>query len=332
MEYKLGILDQSPIFPTKSAADALQSTIHLAQKAEEWGYDRFWVAEHHQSDDVAGVSPEVLISYLLAKTTSIKIGSGGVMLQHYSPYKVVENFHLLATLIPERVELGLGKAPGGFSLSTKALRYGASGSDIDFNERLITLQKLIDDSLDKNHPLYGVKALPKPKEILPTFLLGASTNSAKLAAELGMNFVFARFLNGSDSLLDEAVKVYRDVHPTGKFIVSVATFAAVSQEEAVEEADNYKVFKIFLKSGRSISVQTLEQVEAFRKQTDEPFEVKEQEVEMIAGNPEFVKEELDWLADAYQIDEFILHTPIRNEEKRLKSFELLGNLSLQSVE
>jgi len=331
MEYKLGILDQSPIFPGKSAVDALQSTIHLAQNAEEWGYHRFWVSEHHQSNDVAGASPEVLISHLLAKTTSSKIGSCGVMLQHYRPYKVVENFHLLSILEPGRVELGVGKAPGGFSLSTKALRYGASGSDIDFNDRLITMQKLIHDSLDKNHPLYGAEALPRPKEVLPTFLLGASANSAKLAAELGMNFVFARFLNGNNSILDEAVKVYRAVHPKGEFIVSVATFAAASQEEAEEEARNYKIFKIFLKSGRSVSVQSLEQVEAFRKQTDEPFEVKEQEVEMIAGNLEFVKEELDWLAAAYRIDEFILHTPIRNEEKRLKSFELLGNLSLQSV-
>ncbi|WP_068673565.1 LLM class flavin-dependent oxidoreductase [Oceanobacillus sp. Castelsardo] len=332
MDYKLGILDQSPIFPGKSAVDALQSSINLAQHAEKWGYHRFWVSEHHQSDDVAGVSPEVLISHLLAKTSSIKLGSGGVMLQHYSPYKVVENFHLLATLEPGRVELGLGKAPGGFSLSTKALRYGATGSDIDFDERLLTLQKLVHNSLDETHPLFGVKALPRPKEVLPTFLLGASTNSAKLAAELGMNFVFARFLNGSDSILDEAVKVYRDIHPKGKFIVSVATFAAASQDEAEEEARNYKIFKITLSSGRSVSVQSPEQVEEFRKQTDEPFEVTEREVEMIAGTPTFVKEELDWLADAYQIDEFILHTPILNEEKRLKSFELLGHLSLQSVE
>lgn len=331
MALKLGILDQSPIFPGKSATDALQSTIHLARKAEEWGYDRFWVSEHHQSAEVAGSSPEVLMSHLLAKTKSIKIGSGGVMLQHYSPYKVVEDFHILSTLTPGRVELGIGKAPGGFSLSTKALRYGSSGNDTDFNEKLTTLQEFVHDSLRKDHPLYGANPLPRPKEVLPTFLLGASANSAKLAAELGMNFVFARFLNGNDSILDEAVKVYRDVHPKGNFIVAIALFTALSQEEAEKEAKNYKIFKIFLKSGRSVSVQSLEQVEAFRKQTDESFEVKEQQVDMIAGNLEFVKNALDWLATAYQIDEFILHTPIRNEEKRLKSFELMSQLNVGVV-
>lgn len=126
MGYKLGILDQSPIFSEETTEEALEATVQLAQKAEEWGYNRFWVSEHHQSLDLAGSSPEVLIPYLLAKTSSIKIGSGGVMLQHYSPYKVAENFKVLSALAPERVELGVGKAPGGFSLSTNALQYGGA--------------------------------------------------------------------------------------------------------------------------------------------------------------------------------------------------------------
>src|SRR5699024_9818912 len=104
--YKIAILDQSPIFPGQTAGEALKSTMELAQKAEEWGYERFWVSEHHQTLDLAGTSPEVLISHLLAKTTSIKVGSGGVMLQHYSPYKVAEDFQLLSLLSPGRVELG----------------------------------------------------------------------------------------------------------------------------------------------------------------------------------------------------------------------------------
>lgn len=328
MSYKLGILDQSPIFSGKSAEDALESTIQFVQKAEEWGYERFWVSEHHQTLDLAGTSPEVLISHLLAKTTTIKIGSGGVMLQHYSPYKVVENFQLLSSLTPGRVELGVGKAPGGFSLSTKALRYGAAGSDIDFDERFTILNQFIHDALPEDHALYGAKALPKPKRKVPVFLLGASSNSARLAAEQGANFVFARFLNGNDDILREAVQEYRNIYPEGKFIVAIASFAAVTQEEAEEEARHYKIYKIHLESGRSLSVQSLEQVELFREQTRESFEVKEQEVDMIAGSPAFVKGELDQLAAAYEIDEFILHTPIQHEQKRLKSFELLSQLAV----
>lgn len=328
MLYKLGILDQSPIFSGKSAEDALKSTIQLVQKAEEWGYERFWVSEHHQVLDLAGTSPEVLISHLLAKTTSIKVGSGGVMLQHYSPYKVVENFQLLSLLTPGRVELGVGKAPGGFSLSTKALRYGAAGNDIDFEERFMTLNQFIHDALPEDHTLYGAKALPKPKEKVPVFLLGASASSARLAAEQKANFVFARFLNGNNDILQEAVQEYRKIYPGGKFIVAVASFAAATQREAEEEARHYKIYKIHLESGRSLSVQSLEQVELFREQTTESFEIKEQEVDMIAGSPEFIKEELDQLAATHVIDEFILHTPIQNEEKRLKSFELLSQLTV----
>ena len=160
MAYKLGILDQSPVFPGTSAAYALQQTIHLAQKAEEWGYNRFWVSEHHDTEQVAGSSPEILISHLLAKTNSIRVGSGGVMLQHYSPYKVVENFHLLSSLAPGRVDLGIGKAPGGLPLSTKALQFGSGSSQITFEERIVLLNNILTNELEDGHPLSGVQATP----------------------------------------------------------------------------------------------------------------------------------------------------------------------------
>lgn len=326
MAYKLGILDQSPIFPGKAAEEALQSTIQLAVNAEKWGYDRFWVSEHHQSLEVAGTSPEVLISHLLAKTNSINIGSGGVMLQHYSPYKIVEGFHQLALLTPGRVELGIGKAPGGFSLSTEALRYGGAGSEVSFEERFTILNHILHDTLPEDHDLYGAKALPVPREKIPVFLLGASPNSAKLAAEQSTHFVFAYFLNSNPDILQTAVQTYRDIYPEGKFIVAVACFAAETQVEAEKEAGDYKIYKIHLKSGRSLSVQSLEQVELFREQEEENFEVTEQEVNFVAGTPDFVKKVFDELVSDYQIDEFIIHTPIRNEAKRWKSFELLSQL------
>ena len=324
MALRLGILDQSPIFPGKTAYDALQSTMHLARQAEKWGYSRFWVSEHHQGADIAGSSPEVLISHLLANTNTIKVGSGGIMLQHYSPYKVAENFHLLATLAPGRVELGVGKAPGGFPLSTKALRFGTTANGGDFNERLAFLQQIASDTVQENHPLYGVKALPKPSEILPLFLLGASPNSARQAAELGMNFVFARFLNGNNSILEESVQAYRATNPNGKFIIAVTTFAAPDQKEAEELVRSQKIYKIFLESGKSFSVQSLEQLHAYEEQAVEPFHYEEQETSILAGTPEFVLEELNQLAKSYQVDEFILHTPIFNEKERLKSYQLLS--------
>src|SRR3954452_25486590 len=156
MSYQLSILDQSPITTGTTASDALQKTVQLAQKAEEWGYSRFWVSEYPHTELLAGSSPEVLISYVLARTNSIRVGSGGVMLQHYSPYKVAENFHVLSNLAPGRVDLGTAQAPGGLPLSTKALQYGTMNDGKDFEERLSFLKKLIEDSVDEEHPLSGI--------------------------------------------------------------------------------------------------------------------------------------------------------------------------------
>src|SRR5699024_4968309 len=133
-------------------------------------------------------------------------------------------------------------------------RNGAFGSAHDFAERFRTLNQFIHDSLPEEHPLYGAKALPRPERFVPVFLLGASVKSAKLAAEQGVGFVFARFLNGNDDVLKEAIQMYRDIYPTGKFITAIATFAAATQLEAEEEAANYKIFKIHFSSGRSLSV------------------------------------------------------------------------------
>lgn len=323
MAYKLGILDQSPILRGKSAFDSLQHTIQLAQKAEEWGYDRFWVAEHHHNEQLAGSSPEVLISHLLARTNTIQIGAGGVMLQHYSPYKVAENFHVLATLAPGRVDLGVGKAAGGFPLSTKALQYGTINDGRDFDERLTFLGNIINDAIEQEHPLAGIQALPKPPESPDIFLLGASANSARLAASLGINFVFAGFLNSGDKILEEAVHAFREKSHDGSFIMAVAALAAPTQKEADTLVWDNQLFQITLSSGRTLRVQSQDQLREFEKQTKETFKVEEKEAGMIAGTPSVVKAELDRLHQTYQIDEFILHTPIQQEAERMYSFQLL---------
>jgi len=329
LSYKLSILDQSPMFSGFSAFDALQKTVQLAQKAEEWGYSRFWVSEHHHSDQVAGSSPEVLISYLLAQTNSIRVGSGGVMLQHYSPYKVAENFHVLSNLAPGRVDLGIGKAPGGLPLSTKALQYGTVNDGKDFEERLSFLKKLIEDSVDEEHPLSGIQATPFPQEKPEVFLLGASSRSAKLAGNLGLSFVFAKFINSDDKVLEEATNVYREVFPNGRFIISLAVIAAPSQTEAEELVGERKIVKVHLQSGKTVTVQSLEQAEAYGKQVGEPYDITVQEADIITGTPIYVKRVLDELHKTYRVDEFILHTPIEKVDERIRSFQLLSPLYLR---
>ncbi|MFE4812125.1 LLM class flavin-dependent oxidoreductase [Peribacillus simplex] len=328
MSYKLGILDQSPIFPGASAFDALQQTINLARHAEEWGYTRFWVSEHHHAEQLAGSSPEVLISYLLAQTKSIRVGSGGVMLQHYSPYKVAENFHVLSNLSPGRVDLGIGKAPGGLPLSTKALQFGTVNDGKDFEERLSFLKKIIENSVNETHPLAGIQATPLPSEKPEMFLLGASTDSARLAAELGIDYVFARFINSNETVLEDASHIYQSINPSGSFKVSVSVIAAPTQQEAEQLTGDQKIVKVHLQSGRSVTVQTLEQAELFGKQSGESYEIEEQDSNIIAGTPSYVKEVLTNLHEKYGVDEFILHSPILKEAERFRSFQLLSPLQL----
>jgi luciferase family oxidoreductase group 1 len=332
MSYKLGLLDQSPIFPETSAYYAFQQTINLVQKAEEWGYERFWVSEHHHMKQVAGSSPEILMSNLLARTKSIRIGSGGVMLQHYSPYKVAENFNVLSTLAPGRVDLGVGKAPGGFPLSTKALQFGTVNDGSDFEGRLALLKDIVEDSINPDHPLAGIEALPKPPEIPGVYLLGASASSAQVAGELGIHFVYARFINSENDELEKAAKVYRSKNPKGRFIVSVAVVAAPDQQEAEELASSHKLYKVQLQSGRSLTVQSLEQAQSFGREATEPYEIVERAADIIAGTPSHVNGVLEKLHEKHHIDEFILHTPILKEEERFRSFQLLSpNYSAKSA-
>jgi luciferase family oxidoreductase group 1 len=329
MSYELGILDQSPIFPESTASDALQQTVKLAKKAEEWGYSRFWVSEHHHTEQLAGASPEVLVSYLLAQTKSINIGSGGVLLQHYSPYKVAENFNVLANLAPGRVDLGIGKAPGGLPLSTRALQYGTVNDGKDFEERFSFLKKLIENSVDDTHPLYGIQATPLPQVKPQTFLLGASVSSAKLAAEQATTFVYGLFFNSNRNELEAAAREYHSTYPEGRFIVGIAVVASPSQQEAESLASEYsKIVKVHLQSGRTVKVLTREQAELFGKQAGEPYEIEEQESEIVAGTPAYIKEVLDDLHKKYDIDEFILHTPVQKEEERYRSFKLLSPIKV----
>lgn len=327
MAYQLGILDQSPVFPGLSNYDALQKTISLAQMAEEWGYSRFWVSEHHHSNTIAGSSPEVLVSYLLAKTKRIRVGSGGVMLQHYSPYKVAENFHVLSTLAPGRVDLGIGKAPGGLPLSTKALQYEKENKGEDIEVRLQFLQHLIQNNMPSNHEFFGIEATPVPPVKPEVYLLGASQSSAKLAANLEISFAFARFINNDDLVLKEAAHLFKNRHPKGNFIASVAIIAAPTEREAKELASNQKIVKVHLASGRTLTLQTIEQAEKFGKESGETFEIEEQDANIIHGTPLTLKQQLDQFHMAYQIDEFMLHTPILDVEKRIQSFKLLGELT-----
>lgn len=327
MKYAINILDQSPIYENETAYEALQATINLSKIAESSGYKRFWVAEHHNMDEVAGVSPEVLIAHLLAHTQTIEIGSGGVMLQHYSPYKVAENFHLLENLAPGRVNVGIGKAPGGLQLSTEALKYG-NDSAIDFTERIKLFKHFLNQDLPAIHPLANVEAKPLPERNLDLFLLGGSFESARLATAIEAHYVFARFINNRAEVLEKIGNWHaaENKGTDNKLIVAVAVLAAETNEKAAELARDINIYEVVFSDGNKLSLQSKAHVEALREQSDQPFTVVEKEVAVIAGTAETIKNQLDELHLKHGIDEFVFHTPLHNRTARLESFKLLGEI------
>ncbi len=224
MSYRISILDKSPLAPGETAAQALARTLTLAQHAEAWGFHRFWVAEHHNTDQLASPSPELVIAWLLGHTRRIRLGSGGVMLQHYSPYKVAENFNLLAALAPGRIDLGVGKAPGGLPLSTRALQQGLHQAEKGtFADQLAQLDNWL--SLTEPGGEESLRATPIPPRRADGFLLGASLESAELAARLDWNFVFAAHLNGDSALRRSVFNRWRELSPR-EAIVAVQVVVA----------------------------------------------------------------------------------------------------------
>ncbi|MBJ6363725.1 LLM class flavin-dependent oxidoreductase [Paenibacillus sp. GCM10012307] len=327
MGLKLSILDQSPIFAGESAEEALRHSLQLAQLAEELGYNRFWVSEHHDTEHVAGSSPEVLLAYLLAHTKHIRLGSGGVMLQHYSPYKVAENFNVLAALAPGRIDLGVGRAPGGLPRSTRALQRGVAEAQ-DLLEKLKELQLILDHNLPEDHPLHGLRAAPLPAVPAPVFVLGTSVGSAEIAAELGYPYVFSQFINTDQEVARQAFTVYkerfnpvRSEAPTP--ILAVAVIVADTDEEAQELASHQKLVKIHLASGRTITVASIEHANEFGNQTNESFTIEEKVPELVKGSKETVRRKLLELQEQYEVEEIIVTTPIKIFDKRINSFKLL---------
>ncbi|MCZ8521719.1 MULTISPECIES: LLM class flavin-dependent oxidoreductase [Paenibacillus] len=322
----LSLLDQSPIAEGETPEEAFRHTLKLARRAEELGFHRFWVSEHHDSKELAGSSPEVLISYLLAKTEKIRIGSGGVMLQHYSPYKVAENFGVLASLAPGRVDLGIGRAPGGLPQSTKALQYGTGGGQVPLDDKLEALQKYVLGVTEPGHELYGVRAAPVAAQPAELFLLGAGTDSAALAGRLGIPYVYAEFISGDPEGAAATFAAYRQhlgQRPEVKPLLASSVLIADTDEEASQLAADAKVIKVHLASGRKVTVKTVESAEDFGRQSGEKFTIDVKQAQIIHGSPDTVRGKLIQAAERHGLEEIILTPYNRTFEARFRTVELL---------
>jgi luciferase family oxidoreductase group 1 len=324
----LSVLDLSPIVEGGDAAQALARSLDLARHAEAWGYRRYWVAEHHNMDGVASSATAVLVGHIAGGTSTIRVGSGGVMLPNHAPLVIAEQFGTLATLYPGRIDLGLGRAPGSDRLTMRALRRHLDARDEEegFPRDVMELQAY----LGEPSPEHAVRAIPGQGTHVPIWLLGSSLYSAQLAAHLGLPFAFASHF--APDLLLQALQVYRTGYrpsaawPTPHAMVGVNVVCADSDEEAARAFTSIQQRFLGMQRGRRgplprpIDPATLEAMWT----PIEKAQVQRMLVASAVGSPESVRRQLASLVEQTQADELIVAGAIHDHAARLRSYELLA--------
>ena len=326
---KLSILDQSPVSSGKTARDALQASMQLAKCGEKFGYTRYWIAEHHDFSGLACSAPEIMLSYIGANTEKIRIGAGAVLLPHYKPYKVAESFNMLATLFPGRIDLGIGRAPGGSAEVTMALSDNFLQNVFKTPESFKELIQFIDNDFPVGHKYSNVSASPLPAIAPQPWVLGTSSKSAKLAAENGTAYAFGHFMSEKDG--PEIMKSYINHFIPGKLqrpqsILAVSVICADTTEKAEKLALSGFLWKLQLARGLgSKGVPTIEEAESFVYTNEDRKMIEEMRSKMVIGNPKEVSVKLAELQLLYQNDEFMIVTITHSYIDRMRSYELLAN-------
>ena len=325
----LSVLDQSPIAEGSTGAQALHNTLDLARLTDALGYHRYWVAEHHGGPMLAGPSPEVLIGPIASATEGIRVGSGGVMLPHYSPLKVAESFTILAALYPGRIDLGLGRAAGTDPLTTFALqRDRRQAAPDDFPQQLGELLAYFEDALPEDHPFrHLARSLPGLPELPQPWLLGSSEQSGIWAGELGMRYAFADFINSSGAsiakLYRERFEPVRDLK-SPRVAVAVWALAAPTDEEAEHLALSSQMAFKMLRRGQLIPVPSPEKAASWLASEGGPRNASSGR-RSIVGTPEKVRAGLEEAASEYGADEVIVVTITHDHGARRRSYELIAD-------
>jgi luciferase family oxidoreductase group 1 len=321
----LSVLDQSPIREGGTASQALRETVQLAQHVERLGYERFWIAEHHGSTGLASSAPEILIGQVAAHTSSIRVGSGGVMLSHYSALKVAEQFKTLEALFPGRIDLGVGRAPGSSQRHAQALEHGPGALPLEYYPAQVQdLAMYLADTLPEDHPFHDIHATPSIDGVPTLWCLGSSLESAMIAGELGLPYSFAQFINQEAG--ERAIRMYRSRFQPSPWCaeprasVGVSALAAPTEEEAIRLSWSRYCWRF----RRGPGVPSVETALAFEYSEPEIAYIEYSRPRSAVGDPQQVKARIEAIASEFGVDEVMLLTITYDFADRLRSYDLIA--------
>jgi luciferase family oxidoreductase group 1 len=323
---RFSVLDQSIVPSGSTASQAITNTIQLARQAEVWGFHRFWVSEHHNSAMIAGSAPELLMVRLANETSNLRIGSGGIMLPNHSALKVAENFRLLETMFPGRIDLGMGRAPGGDRITAALLNPSNNFSEESYLQQLGYLQAFFHDEASSQ---YGpLLAVPQSATIPQPWILSSSGGSAMIAARFGMGLAIARFINGSAG--PEIVAAYKKAFQPSREMESPQTLLAISvlctdtDEKAsqLRKLADYTILQF--EKGNFKEMKSFEDIKDYVFSDLELEKIQYNQGRIVSGTPEQVRLQLISLAAGMDVDEIMITTMTHSQKDRIRSFELIA--------
>jgi len=327
MNLALSVLDQTPVISGHSAQDAVAATLELAQATDALGYTRYWCAEHHGLAGVANPAPEVMIARLAAATHRIRVGSGGIMLPYYSPFKIAEQFLMLEAMFPDRIDLGVGRAPGGDQRTAQAVAAGHYNRGEHFAEQVTDLVDILSGDVAEGHSAYGVLLQPNVATRPQMWILGSSDFGGALAARLGVRFAFAHFINPQYGEL--VARSYRTSFSPGVErgpYVAVALFVicADTEREANDLAAAVDLRRVQMASGLNVQIPTIEEARGRAFDSRERMIIERDRPRAIIGTPERVAEAVLFQKERFVADEIVVLTVAASYASRLRSYELLA--------
>ena len=321
---KLSALEQIPLFVGHDVTQTLDETVTLAQKLEEIGFHRFWLAEHHNTDHFLSSAPDLLIARIATATQSIRLGSGGVMAMHYGSLQIAERFSTLTALFGDRIDMGLGRAPGGDMLSAHALNQGQVIRPEAINSLIAETVGFVRETLPPKHPYAKVVVTPAGQIQPQTWLLGSSGQSAAWAGEQGMDYAYAQFFTGRQDTgnMDHYRAHLSDGFP-GRTLSAVCVSAAPTRQEALEQSLMASNFRVSLGTGRPVTFVTASQMDAETRSLLTSYVLSNEDT-ILVGDYDEVADKLTAFQDAHHVDELMLISYIDNVQTKVEQYRQLA--------